>query len=317
MNAPSPQQPRHKQRAAKPRNALPLVARTQLSRWVLLHSVGVSVGLSVWAHGMLASLGFIAPLPAPRRLDDEGLKVVLVNAKHALPPKNARALAQTNLDGGGNSEQKDMPTSPLPPETTEQEGDALVQAKRRVEQLEAVQRQLLTQAQNAKAAVNLNTSRAEQGLAQPDTPSDGRDVSDQRRAIARQQAIVERDLREYAERPRKTFIGPRTREYRFAQYVEDWRQRIERVGTLHYPTAARNKVFSLLVSMEIRADGSVQSVDIARSSGNRTVDDAARRIIQLASPFSPFPKDIRRDTDVLVVTRTWTFSSEQMKATDH
>ena len=62
------------------------------------------------------------------------------------------------------------------------------------------------------------------------------------------------------------------------------------------------------LSVWIRTDGSVDKIEIERSSGQRVLDDAARRIVHMASPFAPFPPDIQRDTDVLVITRNWTFT---------
>ena len=114
----------------------------------------------------------------------------------------------------------------------------------------------------------------------------------------------------YAKRPRRKFVGARTREYRFAQYVEDWRQKIQRVGTLNYPEAARGKVYgSLLLSVILRADGSVVKIDVVRSSGHEILDQAARRIVQPGAPYAEFPPDIRRDTDQLEIVRTWNFTN--------
>jgi protein TonB len=45
-----------------------------------------------------------------------------------------------------------------------------------------------------------------------------------------------------------------------------------------------------------------------RSSGQRVLDAAAVRIVEMAAPFAPLPPDIRRDTDILHITRTWTFT---------
>ena len=144
----------------------------------------------------------------------------------------------------------------------------------------------------------------------------GYDLLDSSAAVARIEAQIDKDLVDYSARPRKKFIGARAQEYRFAQYAEDWRQKIERVGTLNYPDAARGKLYgSLLLSVTIRADGTVQSIDIHRSSGYKVLDDAARRIVQLAAPYSPFPPDIRRDTDVIEITRTWTFTNSDMLQT--
>ncbi|MEJ1959977.1 MAG: energy transducer TonB [Nitrosomonadales bacterium] len=128
--------------------------------------------------------------------------------------------------------------------------------------------------------------------------------------IAALEAQIDKDMSTYQKMPRRTFIGARTKEYRFAQYVEDWRVKIERVGTLNYPEAARlKKIYgSLQLTISIRADGSVESTEISRSSGQPILDAAAERIVKLAAPFPPFPADIRRDTDILSITRTWSFT---------
>jgi len=116
-------------------------------------------------------------------------------------------------------------------------------------------------------------------------------------------------VQEYQKRPRKRFIGANTREYRFAQYEEDWRAKIERVGTLNYPAEARGKLYgNLRMTVTIRPDGSIETVDLDRSSGLKVLDEAAFRIVRMASPFAAFPPEIRKDTDLLVITRTWFFA---------
>ena len=152
---------------------------------------------------------------------------------------------------------------------------------------------------------------------QPRQPvTSGLAVMDSIAAVARMEAQIDRRLNEYAKRPRKAVIGARTREHRFAQYLEDWRLKIERVGTLNYPEAARGRLYgSLLLLVSIRADGSLERVEIQRSSGVKVLDEAAVRIVELAAPFAPFPPDIRTDTDIIEIVRTWTFTnSNQVRA---
>ena len=116
--------------------------------------------------------------------------------------------------------------------------------------------------------------------------------------------------------PRRAVGKRRAQEYRFAQYVEDWRQKVERVGTLNYPDAARGKLYgSLLLSVSIRADGSVDKVGVQRSSGHKVLDEAAVRIVKMAAPYAPFPPDIRKDYDIVEITRTWKFErSDRVRA---
>jgi protein TonB len=126
----------------------------------------------------------------------------------------------------------------------------------------------------------------------------------------RLEAQIAKEMDAYQKRPKRRFIGARAEEYRFARYVEDWRLKVERIGNLNYPEAARSQKLygSLLLTTGIRADGSIESIVVERSSGKRVLDLAAAHIVQMGGPYSPFPPDIRRDTDILYITRTWTFA---------
>ncbi len=271
------------------------------------------VGLSLAAHALLLSIHFVMPDAKHFKRSDKGLEVVLVNTRHARRPDTADVLAQANVDAGGNSDQKARPATPLPPQEQTRAGDHLVEAQRRSEAPQAPQMQAMT-ARQGKTALAVDPRQTNP----TETPRavSGYDLLDSSAAVARIEAQIDKDLMDYASRPRKKFIGARAQEYRFAQYAEDWRQKIERVGTLNYPDAARGKLYgSLLLSVTIRADGNVDSVEVLRSSGHRVLDEAARRIVQLAAPYAAFPPDIRKDTDVIEITRTWTFTNADMLQT--
>ena len=127
----------------------------------------------------------------------------------------------------------------------------------------------------------------------------------------RLEAQIAKDMDAYQKRPKRRFVGARAEEYRFARYVEDWRLKIERIGNLNYPEAARQQKLygSLLLTVSIRSDGSVENVEVERTSGQP--DPRRRRGAaswRCRRPFAPFPPDIRRDTDILHITRTWTFT---------
>ena len=126
----------------------------------------------------------------------------------------------------------------------------------------------------------------------------------------RLEAQIAKDMEAYQKRPKRRFIGARAEEYRFARYVEDWRLKIERIGNLNYPEAARQQKLygSLLLTVSINGDGSVENIEINRTSGSRVLDAAAVKIVEMSGPFAPFPPDIKRDTDIPHITRTWTFT---------
>ena len=265
----------------------------------------LALGGSLLFHALLLSLHFSFP-DASRAFQDRALDIVLVNSKSAHRPSDAQALAQANLDGGGNSEQNRRVRTPLPPAVRQQHGDELKQAEKRVRALEAQQQRLLAQARS-QAVVAAKADP--QVAAEPQSGISGRDLASSALAMARLEGEIARDSDDYNKRPRKKFIGTRTDEYRFAQYIEDWRRKVERVGTLNYPEEAKGKLYgSLVLSVTIKSDGAVDKVEINRSSGHHILDDAARRIVTMAGPYANFPADIRRDTDLLVITRSWNFT---------
>jgi protein TonB len=140
----------------------------------------------------------------------------------------------------------------------------------------------------------------------PATPA-ARDLADLSLAAMRLQAQMDRQVEEYQTRPRKRFIGARASEYRFAAYEEKWRARVESVGAANFPPEARGRTANLRVTVSIRSDGAVESIEIDRSSGDKVLDSAVLNIVRQAAPFEPFPPEIARDTDLLVISRTWFF----------
>lgn len=108
---------------------------------------------------------------------------------------------------------------------------------------------------------------------------------------------------------RRVTLTPGMNDYRYSQYLEDWRRKVERIGAMNYPEEARGKFFGTLVlSVALRPDGSIDRILVVRSSGNKVLDDAAKRIVTISAPFAPFPPDIRKETDYLDITRTWSFT---------
>jgi protein TonB len=175
-----------------------------------------------------------------------------------------------------------------------------------VQELEVQQQKLLTQAKSKKA-IQVEARKSEE---QPEQASvRGVDLAQSALAIARMEAQIERQIEDYNKRPRKKFIGARTEEYAAAQYLEDWRQKVERIGNLNYPEAAKGKLYgNLMLYVEIKADGSLERVEVQRSSGHRILDEAAMRIVRMAAPYGNFSAELKRQTDIVAFARTWVFT---------
>ena len=270
---------------------------------LLKQPLSSALAFSLVLHSFVLFSDFASP--DPRKAADflQPLQVVLVNSKSKTRPARADALAQHNLDGGGNTKEERRARSPLP-NLRDDKQFTPEQTAKRVQQLEQEHKLLLTQVKSTHGVVQ------EKSPQQENERMNGEDLVQRSLEIARLEAEIHKNFDAYQKMPRRKFIGARTQEFRFAQYIEDWRIKVERIGNLNYPDAARQqKIYgSLQLTVSIRADGSVESVEVSKSSGQRILDAAAQRIVKLASPFAPLTADIRRDTDILSITRTWTFT---------
>jgi protein TonB len=271
----------------------------------------VAIAVSVLVHAILLKIHFVDPRGKMSDMFQPTLEVVLVNARTTAAPKKAEVLAQANLDGGGNSDAARRAKTPLPPQLREQSVSEVALSTRKLEQKEEQASRRLS-AETSKDTI----AQEPQLKAEPQRPQEAllrphaADLLARSLEAGRLQAQIDRNLEAYSKRPRRNFVGSRAREFRFARYVEDWRTKVERVGNMNYPTQARQqKIYgSLQLTVSIKADGTVESIDINKPSGQAILDDAARRIVALGAPYAPFPPDIAKDTDILSITRTWTFT---------
>ncbi len=270
--------------------------------------------LSLALHGLLLSLHFRFP-DASQAFRERALDIILVNSRSTTRPTDAQAYAQVNSDGGGNTEDDRRSKTPLPPAIKQQPGEDLERSRKRVQELEARQQRLASQTRNKHSVASTTDKEIQPEAAPPQTT--GLDLAQSALAMIRQQGEIAKEIDEYNKRPRKSFVGTRAKSISEAQYIEDWRAKVERIGTLNYPAAARGKLYGkLILTVSIRSDGSLVSVEIDRSSGHKVLDDAARRIVHMGAPYGAFPPTMREDTgDVIVFTRTLTFTQRDSLAT--
>ena len=285
-----------------------------LDRFGLVASMQVAVVASIAFHAAaIIGLGFRGPMIPSWNDPHNVLDVVLVNAKTKAKPTKADALAQANLDGGGNTDEKLRASTPFPNIDPRAQTRELQEAQSRMRQLEQEAKELMVQMKARTQVVQADVVAKSE--AKPDTAA--RDLVEKSLEIERLEAQIKRNMQTYQERPKRTFIGARAREYRFAQYVDNWRQKVERIGNLNYPEEAKSRRIygSLQLTVAIKADGDVESVEVNRSSGYKLLDQAAIRIVRLAAPFERFPDNVRVDTDILHITRTWSFTrADQLTA---
>ena len=280
-------------------------ARPAMTASPVTTSLSLSMVFSVALH-IFALFGIALVMPDPRSTASlmQPLQVVLVNTKSKSRPSKADALAQADLDGGGNTADDRRAKTPLPTIRDDRQFTPERRSKRLTD-LEEETKRVLTRLKSDHTVVVPEIKKQKVNAA-----SSGDDLVQKSLEIARLEAQINKNFEAYQKLPRRKFIGARTQEYRFAQYIEDWRVKVERIGNLNYPEQARRQQLygRLQLSVSIRADGSVESMEVSKSSGKRILDAAAMRIVKLAAPYAPLPANITKDTDILTITRTWTFT---------
>ena len=275
----------------------------------------VALALSLVFHSVALLITFQFPDAVNLRHAPAPIQVVLVNSQSLSPPLNPDAVAQANLDGGGNTEanrraQTNLPALPDMPLDVE-----LSLASKRQRELEIESHRLLAQINAGSDAVDPKTLPTEKIV--PSNAPNAANLPQDRLAIARLEAAITMEWDAYQKLPKRKFVGARTQSAVEAEYLDAWRQRIENVGTANFPDEARQQgVFgTVMVTVAIRADGTVEKVEIDRSSGSLILDASVERIVQLAGPFRAFPVELRNEMDVLHVTRNWAFTRSDLLLT--
>ena len=265
--------------------------------------LGVTLLFSLIAHGVVAlGITFEYEKSAPSL---PALDVILVQSASGEKPEKADFLAQAHNSGGGTLDKAVRPSELVSsPVNTPEAGIAPrpMQASA-PKPAPPTERELLTQ-QRAKFSVTTQTETPEQPpLPQPTA----RDVLEKKLEMARLATEIQRESEAYAKRPKKKYISANTKEYAYAAYMSAWVARVERIGNLNYPDDARREQLhgDVLLTVALRKDGTIKSIDIVQSSHHSILDDAATRIVKLAAPFPPIPTE--EGVDELYITRTWQF----------
>ena len=284
------------------------VASTETTDFGASH-FGAALVFSLMLHAILIlGIGFHFAKPAPSL---PTLDVTLINTSNAEAPAKADFLAQANNAGGGNSDKAHRPGAPFSgPLPVTQSGVAPT------EMLPAAPQQqtesgphIITTAGRSNATV----AQQRDAHAEPQPQEQVAPIPVRKRLeMARLTQELRDDQEAYAKRPRRKFVSANTRSVADAAYQVAWVHRIERIGNLNYPDAARLRHLhgDLILTVTLGPDGHVREVTVNHSSGHRVLDEAAVRIVHLAAPFPPIPveKDAagHRVTE-LVITRTWQF----------
>ena len=255
---------------------------------------------------VVALMGIRFSTPEPQKIN-RSLDVTLINTPVKNTPKEAKFLAQDNQIGAGEKIKKPEPPAQNLPS----------QGNRQKKQI------------TKKAAEN-NKPKAQQKLVAQQAPAKKKMIPDKPGPVSNKEHVAHisaeslhqqvaqlgaeiRLQKPSSENNKIKFVDSvSAHKYIASQYLKDWEGKVERTGNMNYPEVAAKKNFSatLIMDVGIKADGSIYSMRINKSSGNPALDEAAKRIVRMSAPFAPLPTELLKELNVLVITRVWKFSDE-------
>ncbi len=264
--------------------------------------------LAALLHGIIIlGVSFSLPDSDAAKEAAPSIEVLLVSEQGPKLKDNPRAkyLAQRNQRGSGNSRSRERATIPQSsPVPLDRPGVASGQGL-------AAQ---LAGADGGNQQVIASVGATAQILyfarpKQPAAPAQMPELLQDKPELGMAANDEDQRLRLRGESHGELWITADTRESGLAVYLDSWRRKVERVGTLNFPNAARRQGLSgtPIVEVAIASDGKLASATIRRSSGHAEIDQSALDILRLASPFDPFPKELGAAHDQIRFAYEWQF----------
>ncbi|MCW8934830.1 MAG: TonB family protein [Gammaproteobacteria bacterium] len=264
-------------------------------------------------HGIVILGVTFVSAPSAKQKIPPSLDVILVNTSNSETPDKADFLAQTSQDGGGNSEEKVRRTDLFSaPTLSQQPGMAQQQASQQQNPIkkQSAQKAFITQNKSTHKRESHKKQTSKEVLEQIIKPQQ------QNERAARMAEELSLTLQEFSQKPKEKFLNSRTKEYIAASYMRGWIDKVERLGNADYPDAAIREKLSgtLILDVVINSDGTLKEINLRRSSGHQILDDAAKRIVKMSSPFAPFSAKLQKQADIIHITRSWEFQSNQLRS---
>ncbi len=266
-------------------------------------------------HAVLV-LGITFAQPEPPN-SAETLEITLSQFDDQDAPEDADFLAQTNQQGSGTEEEKQELTSPQQSNLSDsQVAEVQPQAPTTTEPAVRTEQQVV----ETTAPSTRKTPTADPLEAPPEEilpVAEKKSLMERSLEIASLEARLDDQVRAYAKKPRVLRVtSVSTLSSTNAWYVRNWINKVERVGNINYPSEARQAGIHGTVRMLVvlSKDGTVKELQVLESSGSSLLDDAALRIVRLAAPFSSFPEELSKESDVLEIIRTWSFQRKGLSS---
>lgn len=274
--------------------------------------LGMTFFLAAVFHGILILGITFTMAPAAENKPLPTLDIILVQTQNPTEAKDAKYLAQISQQGGGNSEEKARPSDLFTAPTLAQDPGLALQTQQQQSRQSQAEKVAMLRQKDSDYSVKTDEQQTK-----PDEVTINQQASTNKNTkTARLAQEISNIIENRSERPKVKYMNTSTKEFIPARYMREWINRVERVGNLNYPDQARRQKLSgtLILDVVINSDGELVNIDLRQSSGHKLLDDAAKRIVKLAAPYSPFPAKLKQEADVIHITRSWEFmSTSQLK----
>ena len=264
--------------------------------------------LAIAAHALLIlGVGFeyIKSHSAP----PSTIEVVLTKTKTEEQPEDAKVIAENNQIQSGSVDTESRPTAPAVTRKSVDGNDDSTTEEVREQSTKTASNEMFAHRDRSDASQITD----QQTIQQPIRISQ-EVIRKNQKNIARLISELSEEEQLYAKRPRINHVDTLSAKTAIeAKYIKEWVEKVEIIGNINYPSQARQKKLngSLIMSVLVNHDGDVVSSSIQKSSGKKLLDNAAKKVVQLASPFKQFPSEMKEKYDQLMITRTWVYNTDR------
>ncbi len=238
------------------------------------------------------------------------LDISIVNTHADKAPEQADFIAQANQLASGTTDIKNRPRSMMTSENllAPDAISPMASSKATPNKPPVLQPLLLT----TKGETFKRSPKLDEQPDKQEQSTDAKELIDETREEARLVSELAEEEANYAKMPRTRYLNSTNAKSSIeAAYIDAWAKKIERTGTANFPQEAIRLRTNgkLIVNTVLDQQGNVISAEIQTSSGSRILDNAALRIIKIASPFEVLPAKMRQQFDQLQITRTFIFDT--------
>ena len=269
-------------------------------------SLPVAIVIAVGVHVLIIFGVSFSMGKDPAAMMQDVAKALTDNMK---PNEDAHFIADASQEGGGTvQEQLRQETDQISPLSAEQmsETQDVISLQRQVRQQQYQESYLRTTLSWRQANVESDNDSKE---AQDDMIAQEERL---RKQVATLEAQLSQRQQVYATKSKVVTVDSNsTTRGAAADYINTFREHVERIGNLHYPVQARAQGITgeVRLMVIISSDGNIKAIRLLESSNSTILDEAAKQSVRQAAPFGTFTKDMS-DIVELRLIRTYQYSDK-------